>query len=235
MYRHILFRPTDDAAGGAAGAATPTAGDPPSPPADQKASGAADDKQASPPPAKVEFSAEQQAQIDALVAERVKRAEKAAEKKAAQQAEEAARRAQMDESERLKAEKADAEKRAEEAEKRAERTLVAAEAKLAVLSAGAKAERIERILGLLELDEVVVTDGVPDSEAIKSAVHALKGELPELFVAAPVPGRSGADMGGPAKPTWSRAQIAELARDPKAYAEHEAEIDAALAEGRITD
>ncbi len=232
MYRHILFAPTDDPAGAAA---PPAADDPPSPPAAEKASGDTDGKPAPPPSAKVEFSPEQQAHIDALVAERVKRAEKATEKKAAQQAEEAARRSQMDEAERLKAEKADAEKRAEEAEKRAERTLVAAEAKLAVLAAGAKADRIERILGLLDLDEVAVADGKPDAEAVKSAVHALKGELPELFAGTSLPGRSGADMGGQAKPTWSRAQIAELAKDPKAYAEHEAEIDAALAEGRITD
>lgn len=185
---------------------------------------------------KVEFTPEQQAAIDRLVAERVKRAETAAEKRAKTAAEEAAKRAQMDESERLKAEKADAEKRAADALALASRTIVNAEARIAAAAAGAKPERLERIVRLLDLDDVAVEDGVPDSKAVAAAVKALKAELPELFGGAPSK-RSGADMegGDGDKRVWTRAQIAELAKKPSEYAKHEEEIDAALREGRIRE
>lgn len=184
---------------------------------------------------RVEFTAEQQAAIDKLVAERVKRAETAAEKRAKEQAAEAAKRAQMDETERLKAEREDAEKRATEAVARAEKTLVTAEARIAAAAAGAKPERIDRILRLLDLDGVAVDDGTPDGKAIAAAVKALKGEVPELFGVAS-PARSGTEIeGGEGKRTWTRAQIAELGKKPDEYAKHEADIDAAFREGRIVE
>lgn len=224
---HILFRP-DDPAAAAAGTAAPPQSDDGAPPPDAKNDEKKDEG------GKVEFTPEQQAHIDSLLADRIKRAKVDAAKAAKQEADEAARRAQMDETERLKAEKADAEKRASEADERAKQTLVSAEARVAVMAAGAKPERIGRILKLLDLTDVAVTDGVPDAAAVTKAVNALKGELPELF-AATAPSRSGGDMGGEGKRTWTRAQIRELAKDPKAYAEHEEEIDQALAEGRIVE
>jgi len=184
---------------------------------------------------KVEFTAEQQAAIDKLVTERVKRAETAAAKRATEQAAEAAQRAQMDETERLKAEKADADKRATEAEARANRTLVNAEARIAAAAAGAKPERIDRILRMLDLEDVAVEDGTPDAKAVAAAVKALKGDVPELFGSA-APSRSGTEIeGGEGKRTWTRAQIAELGKKPAEYAKHEADIDAAFREGRIVD
>lgn len=108
---------------------------------------------------KVEFTPEQQARIDELIAERVRRAERSAASRAQSEAAEAARRAQMDETERLKAEKADAEKRAEEATARADRTIVDAEARIAATAAGAKPERLDRIIRLLDLEAVEVTEG----------------------------------------------------------------------------
>ena len=184
---------------------------------------------------KVEFTPEQQAAIDRIVAERVKRAEGIAAKRAQQEAEEAARRSKMDETERLKAEKADAEKRAEEAMTQATKVLVNAEARIAAAAAGAKPERLNRILRLLDLDDVTAEDGKVDTEAISAAVKALKAEVPELFGPAPPPARSGGDMSGSGgdKRTWTRAQIAELAKDPKKYAEHREEINAAMRDGRI--
>jgi len=184
---------------------------------------------------KIEFTPEQQAAIDRIVAERVKRAEGIAAKRAQQEAEEAARRAQMDETERLKAEKADAEKRADEALSQATKVLVNAEARIAAASAGAKPERLDRILRLLDLDDVTADDGKVDSETISAAVKALKAEVPELFGPAQPPARSGGDMSGSGgdKKTWTRAQIAELAKDPKKYAEHREEINAAMRDGRI--
>lgn len=185
---------------------------------------------------KVKFTPEQQAAIDELVAERVRRAERAAAKREQDEAAEAARRAQMDETERLKAEKEDAEKRAAEALAKAERTLVNAEARVVAAAAGAKPERLDRIIRLLDLDGVAVEDGTPDAKAIAAAVDALKADVPELFAAGAPSKRSGADIdGGDGKRVWTRAQIAELAKWPAEYAKHEAEIDAAMREGRITE
>lgn len=185
---------------------------------------------------RVEFTPEQQAAIDELVAERVRRAERAAAQRAKEEANEAAKRAQMDETERLKAEKEDAVKQAAEALARADRTLVAAEARVAAAAAGAKPERLDRVLRLLDLDAVTVEDGTPDAKAVASAVAALKDDIPELFGGAPSK-RSGADMegGDGDKRVWTRAQIAELAKRPSEYAKHEEEIDAALREGRIRE
>ncbi len=183
---------------------------------------------------KVEFTPEQQARIDELIAERVRRAERSAASRAQSEAAEAARRAQMDETERLKAEKADAEKRAEEATARANRTIVDAEARIAATAAGAKPERLDRIIRLLDLEAVEVTEGRPDGKAVAAAVKALQADVPELF-GATAPQRSGTEIGGENKTTWTRAQIRELGRHPDEYAKHEAEIDAAFREGRITE
>ena len=166
----------------------------------------------------------------------MRRGELAAAQRAKEEANEAAKRAQMDETERLKAEKEDAVKQAAEALARADRTLVAAEARVAAAAAGAKPERLDRVLRLLDLDAVTVEDGTPDAKAVASAVAALKDDIPELFGGAPSK-RSGADMegGGDGKRVWTRAQIAELAKRPSEYAKHEEEIDAALREGRIRE
>ncbi len=181
---------------------------------------------------RVQFTPEQQAAIDELVAERVRRAERVAAQKAKAEADEAMRRASMDETERLKAEKEEAEKRAAEAITHAERTLVAAEARMRAVAAGAKPERVDKIMRLLNLDEVPVEDGQPDTKAVADAVAALKGDIPELFTQTP-PARSGAEMDQSEKRIWTRGQIAELAKHPEEYAKHEAEIDAAMSEGRI--
>lgn len=223
MYRRILYRPDGDPAPPAGG------GDPKPPKTGDPAPPAGDGK--SDPPAKMEFSSEQQAHIDSLITKRVEKAEKSARQKAQQEADEAARRAQMDETERLKAEKKDAEDRATEAEKKAQQSVIASEARIAVMAAGAKADRVNRILGLLDLSEIAVTDGAPDSAAITKAVNELKGELPELFVGS-TPGRSGADMSGQGKPTFTTTQIEAMKRDGT-FAEHEEEILAAMREGRI--
>lgn len=186
-----------------------------------------------PAPAKVEFTPEQQAAIDALVAERVRRAERTAAQRAKDEADEAARRAQMDEVDRLKAEKDDAEKAAGEAAKRADKAIVRAEARVASLAAGVPAERLDRVLRLLDLDDIEVENGAPDGAAVEAAVKALKTDVPELF-GGKAPRRSGADMDdGDNDRTWTRAQIAALT--PKEYEKHEAEIDKAMREGRIVD
>lgn len=222
MYRRILFRPEADPTGSVGGTATAT------PPATDPPSGKADDgkgEKGTPPPEKTYT----QAEIDEMIGKRLARERKSWEA----EVETERKKAAMDEAERLKTEKEDAERRATEAEQRAERTLIAAEAKLAILAAGAKADRVERILGLLDLADIAVTDGKPDGAAVTNAVNALKGELPELFAGPPAPGRSGADMSGQGKPTFTAAQIKEMS--PAEYVKNRDAILAAMREGRVSD
>lgn len=228
MRHRILFRP-DDPAAGAAGGGDPPSGDPAAP-----AKGDPPKDPPAPPP-KIEFTPEQQAHIDALVTERVKRAEKAAEKKATQQADEAARRAQMDESERLKAEKQDAEKRASDAEAAANARVVKAEAKLAAVAAGIKPERVEAALRMLDISTISVSDdGEPDAAAIALALQNLKKEIPELFGDSTGGAqRSGGDFGGGGaqKRIYTEAEIKAMSSED--FGKVQDDVMAAMREGRV--
>jgi hypothetical protein len=196
------------------------------------AGGARDDKGAG-DDGKVTFTPEQQAHIDALVADRVERAKKNAKEQALAEAKQQRDREQMDENERLKAEKADAEKLAADAAAERDRVIVDAEAKVAALAAGVPADRLTKALRLLDLEAVAVTDGKVDGAAIANAVKALKAEIPELF-ATPGSQRSGGDFsgGGDGKRSFTAAEV--KAMGPEEYAKHRDEIMAAMREGRYT-
>ncbi len=236
LYSSFLpHRPdaTGDAVGGAGGSAPVT----PEPEITQEA-------KPTPPPepthqapqdsAKATFTPEQQAQIDELVAERVKRAEKNARQAALKEAETERQRAEMDELERVKAEKEEADLRAEEARAERDRVLVHSEAKVAILAAGAPAERLAKALRLLDLDSVEVEDGRIDTAAVRRTVEALKTEIPELF-AVPGPARSGGDftVAGEGKRSFTAAEV--KAMSAAEYTSHRDEIMAAMREGRYSE
>ena len=183
---------------------------------------------------KTMFTPEQQAQIDELVAERVKRAEKNARQAALKEAETERQRAEMDELERVKAEKEEADHRAAEARADRDRVLVDAEAKFAILAAGVPAERLAKALRLLDLDSVEVEDGRIDPAAVRRAVEALKAEIPELF-AVPGPARSGGDftVAGEGKRSFTAAEV--KAMSAAEYSEKREEIMAAMREGRYSE
>lgn len=187
------------------------------------------------PPEPPSFTPEQQAKVDELVADRVKRAETAARKKALEDAEAERKKASMNENERLKTEKEEAEKRATEADARADHTLVIAEAKVTAIGAGASPEKIAHVLKLADLSAVVVTEGVPDVAAIKAAIEAVKNDVPELFGASGGTQRSGGDFGStPSKArTYLQSEYATLCADEAYFAEHQEELLAANREGRI--
>jgi len=180
---------------------------------------------------KAMFTPEQQAQIDELVAERVKRAEKSARQAALKEAETERQRAEMDELERLKTEKAEADQRATEAQADRDRVLVQAEAKVAILAAGVPAERLPKALRLLDLDAVSVEDGRIDASSVRKAVETLKAEIPELFAIAGPP-RSGGDfsVAGEGKRSFTTAEVRAMSASE--YAEKRDEIMAAMREGR---
>jgi hypothetical protein len=235
---HASFLPrrpdaTGDAGGGAGGAETPA----PEPEAKQEPKPR---PESAPTPetrldaGKTTFTSEQQAQIDELVAERVKRAEKSARQAALKEAETERQRAEMDELERVKAEKEDADQRAAEAKADRDRVLVDAEAKVAILAAGVPAERLAKALRLLDLDGVEVQDGRFDPAAVRQAVETLKAEIPELF-AASGPARSGGDFSkaGEGKRSFTAAEV--RAMSAAEYTSHREEIMAAMREGRYSE
>lgn len=180
------------------------------------------------------FTPEQQAQIDELVAERVKRAEKNARQAALKEAEEERRKAEMDELERVRAEKDEADQRAADALAERDRMLVSAEARVAVLAAGVPAERLPKALRLLDLDGVEVEDGRLDTATVRKAVETLKAEIPELFAIAGPP-RSSGDFSTPAEGKRSFTAAEVRAMSASEYAERRDEIMAAVREGRYGD
>ena len=187
-----------------------------------------------PDPGKTTFTPDQQAHIDELVAERVKRAEKNARQAALKEAETERQRAEMDELERVKAEKEEADRRVVEAQAERDRVLVDAEAKVAILAAGVPAERLAKALRLLDLDSVEVEDGRIDTVSVRRAVEALKAEIPELF-AVPGPTRSGGDftVAGEGKRSFTATEV--KAMSAAEYASHRDEIMAAMREGRYSE
>lgn len=231
----LLRRPdaTGAADGGAGGAETPA----PEPEAKQERTPGSEPERVSDTrqdPGKATFTPEQQAQIDELVAERVKRAEKNARQAALKEAEDERRKEEMDELERVRAEKDEADQRAADALAERDRVLVNAEARVAVLAAGVPAERLPKVLRLLDLDAVSVEDGRIDAGAVRKAVETLKGEIPELFAIAGPP-RSGGDFSAPAEGKRSFTTAEVRAMSASEYAEKRDEIMAAMREGRYGD
>lgn len=146
---------------------------------------------------KVEFTAEQQTAIDQIIAKRVKDASEKARKDAADEAKQAADRAKMDETDRLKAEKADAETKAQQAAERANSRLITSEAKVTAVTAGGDPKQAAYIVRLADLDDIDVDeDGNPDSEAITKAITQVLTDVPALKAQPGKGGPSGGDLGG---------------------------------------
>ena len=164
----------------------------------------------------------------------MKRAEKNARQAALKEAETERQRAEMDELERVKAEKEEADQRVVEAQAERDRVLVDAEAKVAILAAGVPAERLAKALRLLDLDGIEVEDGRIDAASVRRAVEALKAEIPELF-AVPGPARSGGDftVAGEGKRSFTAAEV--KAMSAAEYTSHRDEIMAAMREGRYSE
>jgi hypothetical protein len=173
-----------------------------------------------------------QAELDALIGKAHGKAKTQAEREFKQWLE----RQQMDDAARAKAEKDDAEKAAQEHVKGANGRLVRAEAKVAALAAGVKADRVTRFLRNVDLDDVEVDDdGDVDEKAVAKAVKAALDEVPEFKGGASNGGgggSSGGEFNGTGdKKVWTRDEISKLS--PEEYEKHEEEILAQLAKGGI--
>ena len=135
-----------------------------------------------------------QAEIDKIVGDRLTRDRKERDKTAADEK----RKAEMSEAEKLKAAKDDADARSTAADERANAVTVKAEAKVSLLAAGVKSERLAASLKLMDLSGVTVTEGEPDAAALKKAVDALLKEYPE-FVGEAKANAGGKEFGGGGK------------------------------------
>lgn len=180
--------------------------------------------------AKVEFTPEQQAELDRIVADRLARERKKAEKfadyddiktklTALEQAEAEREAAKLTETERLQAEKAEAEKKAQEAEGKgaaalaaANQRLINAEFKVIAREANVPAERLAAALKLADLASVTVDDN-GDVVGAKEAVEALvaaHGYLVEKTQPKPIGGASGGKEDPPDK---TKEQLLKEAAD----------------------
>lgn len=162
---------------------------------------------------KIEFTPEQQAELDRIIAERVSRAEKSASKKAREarakelgfesvEAMESVLKAHKEAQEKNKTDlqkaqeaKAEADRKAAEALKAANTRLINAEARVQATALGIKPERITHALKLADLSDVTVDEqGNVDDKAIKKALEQVLKEVPELK------GAGSNNVGGSANP-----------------------------------
>lgn len=170
-----------------------------------------------------------QAEVDAIVQKRLGEARKSWER----DAKTAADRAQMDEAERLKAEKADAEAAAQTATTKANERLVKADAKIAAQAAGANPKRIDALLRLVDLTDITVDDdGNVDTKALQAAITKGLDEYPEFKAGeGGKGGPSGGDFNGDSSRTWTRDEISKLS--DAEFDKHKDEIQAAVAAGKV--
>jgi len=171
------------------------------------------------------------AEVEAKIGKRVARLEREFKSRL----EDAQKKAGMEETEKLKLEKEQAEARLAEVSTAAERRAVSAEAKVAALAAGVTGKRLPTFLRLVDLSDVKVDeDGEPDPDQVQAAIDAALKEAPE-FKAAPgagAPGASGKELGGGGGgKVWTRGEIDKLTAEE--YAEHREEIMEQSAKGLI--
>jgi len=185
----LIAYASDDGSGSGGGAGDSSGGQ------DDKGGGTdnsdkSDDSGAGDKPATVTMS---QADLDALIDKRVGMARKGWEG----DAKTAAERAKLDDAERAKAEKADAEKERDDAKREALATKVEVTAERLALAAKVDPSKVERFMRLVDLADIdsLTADGKPDAAAVKAAVEATLKDFPE-FKAAAGGGRSGADFNG---------------------------------------
>jgi hypothetical protein len=172
-------------------------------------------------PKKVEMT---QDELDKLISDRLKRAEKGWK----EAAEAERKKADMTEAERLKAEKEAAEKVAKEAGSAAAQRVIRAEAKVVAIAAGVDPKKVDYVLRLADLSAVEVDDktGEPDAKAIQTAINAVLKDLPELKGTGGA-GKGGADFTGGgggqenpwAKDTFNLTKQGEILRTNPALAE----------------
>ncbi|MDT8901161.1 hypothetical protein [Anaeroselena agilis] len=130
-----------------------------------------------------------QEDVDAIIAKRLARAEK----DFATKMEEERKKASLSETEKLKAEKEEADKKGKAAIEAANQRLVTAEAKVQAAALGVHPDKITHVLKLADLSGADVNDkGEVNVKVVKQAIEAVLKDLPELKAG----GQGGANLGG---------------------------------------
>ena len=141
-----------------------------------------------------------QEELDAVITKRLARERKAWET----QLEEEKKKAAMTETERLQAEKEEAEKLANETMSKANRMLVTAEAKSVASTLGVIPERLNYAIKLADLDAIEVQDGEVDLATIEKAISKVLEDVPELK------GKSERSIGSGTNPGTQASRSADM-------------------------
>jgi hypothetical protein len=172
-----------------------------------------------------------QADLDRIIGERVA-AEKTKHEKALADAQALAGK---NETEKLTIERDQATQRAQEATQKAAERVAKTEAKVAAIAAGANPDRLGVIVKNTDLAEAVDADGNVDEAKVKTLVEKTLADYPEWKAKPGGPTQSGGELnggGGGDKPTFTRKQLEDM--PPEEMAKRIDEINAAIADGRVT-
>lgn len=105
------------------------------------------------------------------------------------------------------------------------------------LTAGVKPDRVDALLRLADLTDLdtLGPDGTVAADAVKAVIDQTLAQYPEFKAGPTPPAQSGGEPGGSGdQKIWTRAEIAELAKNPAEFAKHEAEIDKQVRQGLVT-
>lgn len=149
-----------------------------------------------------------QKELDDIIVKRLARERKQWEKAL----EEERKRANMDELERVKLEKQEAEQKAAEAFLKANKRLVESEAKVQALALGIETKKLPYVLKLADLDvaELINEEGDIDSKGIKSAIKKIVEDLPELVTTKVDTSKGGSDFSKGNKGGMTREEFSKL-------------------------
>lgn len=174
-----------------------------------------------------------QADLDKIIADRLKAEQDKFDKRLAQETEKAGK----NELEKAQLEKQQAETDRDEKVSEARNLLVDSIAEAEAVAAGVKPERVARFLKSVDLTtDGIVDSGRVDRDKIKTAVASALEDVPEFKATPPgPPKKSGGDMGGQptGKPTFTKQQIRDMTNEERV--QRIDELNEAFAEGRVTD
>lgn len=169
-----------------------------------------------------------QAELDAILTKRLAEGDKRWEAKLKDLEENIGK----SEVEKLTAERDRYKEQAENGSKAGAENLAKAEAKAVALVAGARDDRLTKVIAEADLAGVVGDDGTVDETKLKAAIEKVLTDYPEWKK---TPGSSGKELGGGGggdKPTFTHQQIKDMT--PEERVKRLDEINLAMAEGRIT-
>lgn len=139
----------------------------------------------------VQLSAEQQQYVDGIIARRLRESQQRLDGEVERRVQEQIEREKMSAAEKAQAERDEAKREAEEAKSGSKREVASARVEVALLAAGIKADRIDKVARLVNVDDVASAEDPKTAAA--EAVRQVLADFPEFR---PTPGASGGELGG---------------------------------------